>query len=138
MLIGFISFLRQVFNAKQRTLEFQAKVFTALMLCKKKFTENDFKIIENISWKIYENDFINAFFLKYAIKEFTIRYKEMNYGLDKLLKEISRELKFNKKCVSNIDFALLRELISKNDEEEASLQERVYEFLLNEVESYKV
>lgn len=137
MLIGFISFLRQVFITKQRTLEFRAKVFTALMLCKKNFSENDFKIIENISWKIYENDFINAFFLKYTIKEFTMRYREMNYGLDKILKEISRELKFNKKYANKIDFSYLRELISKKNEEEAFLQERVYEFLLSEVESHK-
>lgn len=138
MLIGLISFLRQLFISKHRSLEFRARVIASMMVCKKKFSQVDFKKIENIAWEIYENDFINAFFLKYTVKEFTIKYQEMNYGLDRLLREIDRELKYTKRYINKIDFDHLRELICKTDENEAFLQERVYEFLLNEVKIYSV
>lgn len=136
MLIGLISFLRQIFVSKHRSLEFRARVLASMMVCKKKFSQSDFEKIQSIAFEIYKDDFINAFFLKYTVKEFTIKYQEMNYGLDKLLREIDKELRYTKRYVKKINFKDLRQLICKTDENEAFLQERVYEFLLNEVKIY--
>lgn len=132
-----LSLFREILVPQYRSLEFRAKIFAAMLLAKKKVEEKDFKELENILLEIYQ-DKKRIEILIATVKEYVQKaneYKSLN--LDSLLKDIDRELKIHKKkFAKKIDFLHLRRLICKDDEEDALIQQRVYEFLLSEVKTY--
>ena len=88
--------------------------------------------LENYSNKAVVQEEVLILTVKEYIKKV---YEYKNFDIDMLLKEIDDELKLHHRFVKKIDFSHLRRLMS-DDENEAILQQRVYEFLVNEVKIY--
>lgn len=134
--LHFLSFFREFFIYHHRSLEFRAKIFAAILLAKSKICDNDFDELNEIASEIYVNDEKRKEVLILTVKEYIKKvYEYKNFDIDMLLKEIDDELKLHHRFVKKIDFSHLRRLMS-DDENEAILQQRVYEFLVNEVKIY--
>ena len=134
--LHFLSFFREFFIYHHRSLEFRAKIFAAILLVKSKICDNDFDELNEIASEIYANDEKRKEVLILTVKEYIKKvYEYKNFDIDMLLKEIDDELKLHHRFVKKIDFSHLRILMS-DDENEAILQQRVYEFLVNEVKIY--
>lgn len=134
--INFISFFRGLF-LNSGSLEFRAKIFAAMLLAKKDISEKDYELLKDIVKEIYPKSKLKSDLIIAIVKEYifmTEKYK--NYNLDRILKEIDMELKMQSYLVKKINFEHLRRLVSKKDEDDALIQQRVYEFLLNEVKIY--
>ncbi len=132
-----ISKFRELFLPHYRSLEFRAKIFSAMLMAKKEPSEKDFDTIEKIGKEIYSDDEKRAKILVFLVKEYLQKSKiYKNYTIDVVLKEIDSELRSVKRYAKKIDFEHLRRLISQDDENEALLQQRIYEFLVNEVKIY--
>ena len=128
-----LSVFREVFIPHHRSIEFRAKIFAAMLLAKKKQTDEDYDAIKDIAGEIYPGDEQRIGVLVSIVKEYILKaktYKSLN--LDSLLKEIDRDIKNNKKYIKKIDFSHLRRLIG-DDDEDALIQQRVYEFFVCEV-----
>ncbi|MSN96247.1 hypothetical protein F1B92_03395 [Campylobacter sp. FMV-PI01] len=133
----FLSFFRGIFLFNYRSLEFRSKIFASILLAKSKISKNDYLILSEISKEIYPNNQSRADILVQVTKEYiaTVEtYKK--FSLDWLLKDIDRTLKFQKRYVKKINFEHLRRLISIENEDDALIQQRIYEFLISEVKIY--
>lgn len=136
--IHFLSSFREFFVFHHASLEFRAKVFAAMLLGKKpeNITDDDFENLKKIGSEVYPTDEKRVDILITTVKEYinkVIDYK--NFTLDSLLMDIDRTLKEHRRYYKKIDFSHLRRLIS-DDEDDALIQQRVYEFLVNEVKIY--
>ncbi|QKF70352.1 hypothetical protein CGEO_0008 [Campylobacter geochelonis] len=118
-------------------MEFRAKIFAAMLLAKKEIVNDDYKKLIKITKEIYKNDNARVGILINTVKEY-VKMAETykNFSLDTLLKDIDKELKVHKRYASKINFEHLRMLISSEDEDDALVQQRVYEFFVNEVKIY--
>lgn len=132
-----ITTFREIFiTGHSRSVKFRAKLFAAMILARKKIVKEDYDEVEKIAAEIYENDPKKAKLLLVFTKEYVIKanvYKSLN--LDSLLKEIDQTLKNQKYFAKKIDFSHLRRLFSQ-DNDEALLQQRIYEFLISEFKRY--
>lgn len=134
--VYFLSLFREIFVSHHRSLEFRAKIFAAMLLAKKSITDDDFIELCEIAKEIYPDSKKRDDILVATTKEFIKKANEYkNLSLDFLLKDIDNELKKHKRYVAKIDFSHLRRLISE-EENEALLQQRVYEFFVSEVKIY--
>ena len=134
--VYFASIFREIFVPGYKSLEFRAKIFTAMLLAKKRQTDDDYKNLEKIVDEIYQNDKKRTQILIATVKEYVSKariYSSLN--LDSLLKDIDRDMKISPKYIKKIDFSYLRRLIS-DDEDDALVQQRVYEFLVAQVKKY--
>ena len=134
--VYFASVFREIFVPGYKSLEFRAKIFTAMLLAKKRQTDDDYKNLEKIVDEIYQNDKKRTQILIATVKEYISKariYSSLN--LDSLLKDIDRDMKISPKYIKKIDFSYLRRLIS-DDEDDALVQQRVYEFLVAQVKKY--
>ena len=111
--LRFLSAFRDFFVYHHKSLEFRAKIF-----------------------EIYENDQTRKDFLIQTVREYVARVKRNDrITLDTLLLSIDKDMKDHKRYAKKIDFSHLRRLMS-GCEEEILVQQRVYEFLINEVKLY--
>lgn len=134
--LKFLTFFRNLFVYHPYSLEFRAKVFVAMLYFRKDITKDDLDIITDIAIEIYGEKNPRVEILKNIIKEYLIKIKnDKSFDIDDLLLDIDKELKIHKRYAKKIDFSHLRMLISM-DENEALLQQRVYEFFLSEVKIY--
>ena len=95
-----LSVFREVFIPHHRSIEFRAKIFAAMLLAKKKQTDEDYDAIKDIAGEIYPGDEQRIGVLVSIVKEYILKaktYKGLN--LDSLLKEIDRDIKNNKKYI---------------------------------------
>ncbi|MDA3048002.1 MULTISPECIES: hypothetical protein [unclassified Campylobacter] len=130
------SVFREISISHHRSIEFRAKIFAAMLLAKKKQTDEDYENLREIASEIYSDDSRRVGVLVSIVSEYIQKahtYKSLN--LDSLLVEIDKEIKNAPRYVKKIDFSHLRRLIS-DDENDALIQQRVYEFLVNEVKEY--
>ncbi|MBP3224768.1 MAG: hypothetical protein J6M14_05605 [Campylobacter sp.] len=130
------SVFREISISHHRSIEFRAKIFAAMLLAKKKQTDEDYENLREIASEIYSDDSRRVGVLVSIVNEYIQKahtYKSLN--LDSLLVEIDKEIKNVPRYVKKIDFSHLRRLIS-DDENDALIQQRVYEFLVNEVKEY--
>lgn len=132
-----ITTFREIFiTGHSRSVKFRAKLFAAMILARKKIVKEDYDEVEKIATEIYENDPKKAKLLLAFTKEYVTKanvYKSLN--LDSLLKEIDQTLKNQKYFAKKIDFSHLRRLFSQ-DNDDALLQQRIYEFLISEFKRY--
>ncbi|MDA3043236.1 hypothetical protein OFO01_02700 [Campylobacter sp. JMF_01 NE2] len=130
------SVFREISISHHRSIEFRAKIFAAMLLAKKKQTDEDYENLREIASEIYSDDSRRVGVLVSIVSEYIQKahtYKSLN--LDSLLVEIDKEIKNAPRYVKKIDFSHLRRLIS-DDENDALIQQRVYEYLVNEVKEY--
>ncbi|MBO7370726.1 MAG: hypothetical protein J6U11_06790 [Campylobacter sp.] len=131
-----LSVFREFFIPRHRSLEFRAKVFVAMLLAKKSQSEEDYAIVNELATEIYQKDKRRIDILNATVREYVKKAKNYkNLNLDSLLIDIDKDLKAHKRYVKKIDFSHLRRLIS-DDDTDALIQQRVYEFFVSEVKSY--
>ena len=134
--LRFLSAFRDFFVYHHKSLEFRAKIFAAIISAKFDPDEDDFFILNDIVNEIYENDQTRKDFLIQTVREYVARVKRSDrITLDTLLLSIDKDMKDHKRYAKKIDFSPLRRLMS-GCEEEILVQQRVYEFLINEVKLY--
>ena len=135
--IKFLSFFRGLF-LKSAGIEFRAKVFAAMLLAKKSISKSDYELVMEILTEIYPKSKLKQELVIVIIKDYVYMVeKYKNYNLDRILKEIDEWLKKQPRFTKKINFEDLRRLVSKKDENDALVQQRVYEFLINEVKIYE-
>ena len=135
--LHFLSIFRELFVQHYRSLEFRAKIFTAMLIVKNSILDSDYKEIEEIAKDIYKDDKKRIHILVQTVKEYVEKATQASkLNLDILLKDIDYELKMIKRYVKKIDFEHLRRLMINSDEMDAIFQQQVYEFFLNEVRIY--
>ncbi|MCR8696582.1 MULTISPECIES: hypothetical protein [Campylobacter] len=135
--LNFLSIFRELFVPHYRSLEFRAKILTAILIAKKSISDSDYYEVEDIAKDIYGNDEKRIHILVQTIKEYVDKATQgSKLNLDILLKDIDYELKLIKRYVKKIDFEHLRRLMINSDETDAVFQQQVYEFFLNEVRIY--
>ncbi|OCS28811.1 hypothetical protein CFV33872_00600 [Campylobacter fetus subsp. venerealis CCUG 33872] len=133
----FLSVFREIFIPHHRSLEFRAKVLAAMLCAKKTVLQSDYNDIKDIATEIYINDERRVGVLVQTVKEYVQKVKEFSYiSLDSLLIDIDYNLKNLRRYTKKIDFAHLRRLMIDSDEDDALLQQRVYEYFLSEVRRY--
>lgn len=133
----FLSVFREIFIPHHRSLEFRAKVLAAMLCAKKTVLQSDYNDIKDIATEIYINDERRVGVLVQTVKEYVQKVKEFSYiSLDSLLINIDYNLKNLRRYAKKIDFAHLRRLMIDSDEDDALLQQRVYEYFLSEVRRY--
>ena len=134
--LRFLSAFRDFFIYHHKSLEFRAKIFAAIISAKFDPDEDDFDVLNDIVSEIYENDQTRKDFLIQTVREYVARVKRNDrITLDTLLLCIDKDMKDHKRYTKKIDFSHLRRLMSAC-EEEILVQQRVYEFLINEVKLY--
>ena len=134
--LRFLSAFRDFFIYHHKSLEFRAKIFAAIISAKFDPDEDDFFILNDIVNEIYENDQTRKDFLIQTVREYVARVKRNDrITLDTLLLCIDKDMKDHKRYTQKIDSSHLRRLMS-GCEEEILVQQRVYEFLINEVKLY--
>ena len=134
--INYLSFFRGLF-LRSDSIEFRAKIFASMLLAKKKIEDKDYELLKTIIEEIYAKNSIRINILIAIIKEYISMVKNYkSYTLDTILKDIDRDLKLQSRYVKKINFEHLRRIISSSNEDDALIQQRIYEFLLSEVEIY--
>ncbi|ARQ96791.1 hypothetical protein CLAN_0006 [Campylobacter lanienae NCTC 13004] len=135
--LHFLSIFRELFVPHYRSLEFRAKIFTAMLIAKNSILDSDYQEVEEIAKDIYKDDKKRIHILVQTVKEYVEKATQASkLNLDLLLKDIDYELKMIKRYVKKIDFEHLRRLMINSDEMDAIFQQQVYEFFLNEVRIY--
>ena len=135
--LHFLSIFRELFVPHYRSLEFRAKIFTAMLIAKNSILDSDYQEVEEIAKDIYKDDKKRIHILVETVKEYVEKATQgSKWNLDLLLKDIDYELKMIKRYVKKIDFEHLRRLMINSDEMDAIFQQQVYEFFLNEVRIY--
>ena len=135
--LHFLSIFRELFVPHYRSLEFRAKIFTAMLIAKNSILDSDYQEVEEIAKDIYKDDKKRIHILVQTVKEYVEKATQgSKWKLDLLLKDIDYELKMIKRYVKKIDFEHLRRLMINSDEMDAIFQQQVYEFFLNEVRIY--
>ncbi|WP_096022851.1 hypothetical protein [Campylobacter lanienae] len=135
--LHFLSIFRELFVPHYRSLEFRAKIFTAMLIAKNSILDSDYQEVEEIAKDIYKDDKKRIHILVQTVKEYVEKATQASkLNLDILLKDIDYELKMIKRYVKKIDFEHLRRLMINSNEMDAIFQQQVYEFFLNEVRIY--
>ena len=135
--LHFLSIFHELFVPHYRSLEFRAKIFTAMLIAKNSILDSDSQEVEEIAKDIYKDDKKRIHILVQTVKEYVEKATQgSKWNLDLLLKDIDYELKMIKRYVKKIDFEHLRRLMINSDEMDAIFQQQVYEFFLNEVRIY--
>lgn len=136
-IVDFLSFFRGIFLFHSGSLEFRAKVYAAILIPEGKISQKNYKLLKELAYEIYPKQKLRANLLVSIVNEYVVKsstYK--NLSLDRLLKEIDYDLKHHKKYTKKINFEHLRRLMSVDSFGYALVQQRVYEFLIQEVEIY--
>ncbi|PSM53058.1 hypothetical protein CBLAS_0008 [Campylobacter blaseri] len=135
----FFLFFKELFVFNHKSLEFRAKIFTAMFLAKKTRNEEDYDKLREIIKEIYPDNKTRVDILMATIKEYVKladTYKSIS--LDSILRDIDRDLKYKKRYIKKIDFSHLRRIINlSEDEDDILIQQRVYEFLVAEKKRYE-
>ncbi|KEA45368.1 hypothetical protein CR66_08335 [Campylobacter mucosalis] len=132
----FLSAFREFLIYHHKSLEFRAKVFASIIAAKLDPDEDDFDALLDIASEIYDKDEDRKSFLVQTTKEYVSKVKKRDYiTLDALLLSIDKDMKDHPRYAKKIDFSHLRRFIN-GCEDEVIVQQRVYEFLINEVKIY--
>ncbi|WP_169753499.1 hypothetical protein [Campylobacter mucosalis] len=132
----FLSAFREFLIYHHKSLEFRAKVFASIIAAKLDPDEDDFDTLLDIASEIYDKDEDRKSFLVQTTKEYVSKVKKRDYiTLDALLLSIDKDMKDHPRYAKKIDFSHLRRFIN-GCEDEVIVQQRVYEFLINEVKIY--
>jgi len=132
------SFFREFLVFHHSSLEFRAKLLSAVIAAKSKNLECEDKILWDIAKKIYKNDEIRAEVLVKTVYEYIDKIREMNdLGVDELILDIDKTLKKHPKFYKKIDIDMLKRFLKcKASTEEKLLRWRVIEFLQSELKEF--
>ncbi len=138
--IWFLTFFRDVFVYHNSSLEFRAKLFAAIIGANKKVDACEEKILEEVAREIYPDDEARANVLVLTTKEYVNKIVQNN-GLDinELILAIDHELKEVERFCDKVDIDRLKRFMvcTKEDEDTLILQQRILEFLAQELEDFR-
>ncbi len=138
--IWFLTFFRDIFVYHNSSLEFRAKLFAAIIGANKKVDECEEKILREIALEIYPDDEARVEILIKTTKEYVNKIISNN-GLDlnELIIAIDHELKEVKRFCEKVDLAMLERFLvcTKEDKQTQLIQQRILEFLSNELLDFK-
>ncbi len=133
----FFSLFGELLTARYRSLEFRAKVLSAMLCAKMVLDDGDYSVITQIASSIYGNDEKRSNLLLHTIKDYVKQIKVYRTKtLDSLLIDIDNELKSVPRYAKKIDFAHLRQMMCESEDDDITTQQQVYEYMLNEVQRY--
>ncbi len=138
--IRFLLFFRDIFVYHNSSLEFRAKLLAAMIGANKEIDKCEEEILEKIAKEIYPDDPARVDMLIDTTKEYVqkiIRDNELE--LNELIKHIDKVLKEEPRYIEKINLARLSRFFqcTKKDEDNYIIQQRILEFLYNEIERYK-
>ena len=140
MKIWFLTFFRDVFVYHNSSLEFRAKLFAAIIGANKEVDACEEKILEQVAKEIYPDDEARANIFVMTTKEYVNKIIQDN-GLDlnELIVAIDHELKQVKRFYQKIDIEKLKRFLvcSEDDEETQIIQQRILEFLDQELADFR-
>lgn len=133
----FLSFFRELFVYHHTSLEFRAKLFASMIATNKIDNTCEYKTLKEIAKEIYKDDEYRVDVLVHTTREYVNKIIENDsLDIDRLLIDIDRELKKNKRFIDKINLNHLRRFYSCNgDEETILLQTRILEFYESELRS---
>jgi hypothetical protein len=133
----FLSFFRELFVYHHTSLEFRAKLFASMIATNKIDNTCEYKVLKKIAKDIYDEDEYRVDVLVHTTKEYVNKIiQNDSLDIDRLLLDIDKEIKKNKRFVDKINMNHLRSFYSCNgDEETALLQTRILEFYESEIAS---
>ena len=129
------SFFREFLVFHHSSLEFRAKLLSAVIGIKKDDLECEEDILLDVAKEIYKDDEIRAEVLVKTVHEYLDKIREMNdLGVDELILDIDKTLKKHPRFYKKIDTdILMRFLKCKASENVKILRFRVIEYLQNEI-----
>jgi len=138
--VWFLTFFRDLFVYHNSSLEFRAKLFSAIIGANKKVDACEENLLLEIAREIYPDDEARANVLVMTTKEYVNKIIQNN-GLDlnELIVAIDHELKEVRRFCSKVDLDQLRRFLacSQGDEETQMIQKRILEFLENELKDFR-
>ena len=138
--IWFLTFFRDVFVYHNSSLEFRAKLFAAIIGANKQVDECEEKILREIASEIYPEDKARVEILIQTTKEYVNKIVQNN-GLDlnELILAIDYELKEVKRFCDKVNLQMLERFMvcTQKDKETYLIQQRILEFLSNELLDFK-
>lgn len=138
--VWFLTFFRDLFVYHNSSLEFRAKLFSAMIGANKAVDACEENLLAEIAREIYPDDEARANVLVMTTKEYVNKIIQNN-GLDlnELIVAIDHELKEVKRFCDKVDLNQLRRFLacSKDDEETQMIQKRILEFLENELKDFR-
>jgi hypothetical protein len=138
--IKFLLFFRDIFVYHNSSLEFRAKLLAAMIGANKQIDECEEKVLEKIAHEIYPDDEARVDMLIDTTKEYVYRIiRDNQLELNELIKNIQLVLKEEPRFHDKINLPRLSRFFecSQHDEENHIIQQRIIEFLYNEIESHK-
>ncbi len=134
----FIKTFRELLLHNHDSLEFRAKIYTIMIMATGEFEECEIKKLEEIASEIYSDSISRQKSLILVVEEYISKVKEPNgLGVDELIYDIEKNLKFKNRFAKKINLEHLEELRNCTDEEENRVyQQRVIEFLQRLKNSY--
>ncbi len=129
------SFFREFLVFHHSSLEFRAKLLSAVIAVKSDDLECEEKILLEVSNQIYKNDEMRAEILIKTVHEYIDKIKDINgLGIDELILDIDKDLKNHPKFYKKIDLDILKRFLKcKASENEKILRLRIIEYLENEL-----
>ena len=130
---AFLTLFRSLFVYHHQSLEFRAKILTAVMIGKSEITECEKDLLEEVAQSIYPDDEYRIDVLVNTVYEY-LKIVEVENGqdLDKLIFDINRDIRFNKRYRKKIDIDLLKRfMLCTKDPDDMLMRHRVIEFLEN-------
>lgn len=133
----FLSNFRDLFIYHHKSLEFRAKIFALMIAADNVEEKKEYEKLEKIAKQIYKKDDIRALVLVNATKEYVQKVITKNeLTLDQLVLNIDKLLKINPKLVKKINLEHLEKLTNPSDNDVLITQNRIIEFLENEIKDY--
>ncbi len=137
--IWFLTFFRDLFLYHNSSLEFRAKLFAAIIGANKHVDSCEKELLNQVAREIYPDDEARAdVFVMTTIEYVTKIIQHNGLDLNELILAIDAELRDVKRFCEKVDIEKLRRFLvcSEDDEETQLIQQRILEFLENEVKNF--
>ncbi|OQX73556.1 MAG: hypothetical protein B6D59_05220 [Campylobacteraceae bacterium 4484_4] len=137
--VWFLSFFREIFLYHHSSLEFRAKLLALMIGANRQIEACEKEILQQIAQEIYPDDQARVDVLVSTTKEYVKKIIENNeLDLNELILNVDKELSQVKRFVKKIDIGQLKRFLrcSERDEETQLIQQRILDFLENEIREY--
>jgi hypothetical protein len=132
--VKFLYFFQEILVFRVSSLHFRAKILASVIACNENYSEEDIKILEEVSKQIYPKDENRASILEAVTINYvnSVLNKKNGFNLDKLIINInnlvSKTPRFKDKISTDL---LVMFTVCCKDSKSSCIQYRVLEFLEN-------
>jgi len=134
-----LTVFREILVYHHSSLEFRAKLIAAMISSSNDINECEEKYLQEVAKKIYGKDEARVDVLINTVKEYAYKVIENNgLSIDELIFEIDKDIKNVPRFASKINIDRLKKFMDCTDDKQVKItQERILEYLQNEVQNYK-